>query len=115
MSNEENVKRMADLLRAGATMLSYNCPVCSSPLFRIKGEVWCPNCNKRVIIASQGGQAQMTSQPLLAETEKIILQKIQETIQRIAQEQDQEKLERLSSLLSQWFDTLEKARHMLKT
>lgn len=114
MSNEENVKRMADLLRSGATMLEYNCPVCSSPLFRIKGEVWCPKCNKRVIISREGEETQVTIQPLLNETEKIILLKIQESCQQIAEEKDIAKLERLSSLLAKWLDVLERTRRIQK-
>jgi len=119
MSNEENVKRMGELLRSGATMLEYNCPVCGSPLFRIKGEVWCPNCNKRVIISREGEETQVpinqvTMQPLLSETEKIILLKIQEICQQIADEKDIGKLERLSGLLAKWLDALERMRRIQK-
>ncbi len=114
MSNEENVKRMAELLRAGATMLDLTCPVCNSPLFRIKGEVWCPNCNKRVIVSQdeQTQTAQLTLQTLLSETERTLLQKIGETNQQIAREQDPAKLEQLSGLLAKWLDALEKTRRI---
>ncbi len=114
MSDEENVKRMADLLRSGATMLEYNCPVCGSPLFKIRGEVWCPKCNKRVIISSGGEETQVTMQPLLSETEKIILLKIQESSQQIAEEKDIAKLEKLSSLLAKWLEALERTRRIQK-
>ena len=114
MSNEENVKRMADLLRSGAAMLKYNCPVCSSPIFRIKGEVWCPKCNKRVIISGEGEETQVTMQPILNETEKIILLKIHESCQQIAEEKDIAKLEGLSSLLAKWLDALERTRRIQK-
>ena len=45
-------RRMADALRSGAKMLADVCPVCSSPLFEIKGQIWCLKCNKRVIRVS---------------------------------------------------------------
>ena len=42
----EVIKKMAESLRAGATMLSDNCPVCNSPLFRLKDKVFCVNCGR---------------------------------------------------------------------
>ncbi len=51
MSSEQSVKKAAELLRQGATMLSEACPVCNSPLYRLKsGEIVCP-IHGRVIIA----------------------------------------------------------------
>ncbi|MEN3059018.1 MAG: Sjogren's syndrome/scleroderma autoantigen 1 family protein, partial [Candidatus Methanosuratincola petrocarbonis] len=51
-TRDSQVKRMADLLREGATMLSQACPECKTPLFRLSsGEVICPGCNKRVVFA----------------------------------------------------------------
>jgi len=41
-----DVKKMAEALRAGATMLAEPCPNCSSPLFRLRsGEVRCVSCD----------------------------------------------------------------------
>ncbi|MEM1655481.1 MAG: Sjogren's syndrome/scleroderma autoantigen 1 family protein [Nitrososphaerota archaeon] len=48
----EYMRRMADALRSGAKMLADQCPVCNSPLFEIKGQIWCLKCNKRVIRVS---------------------------------------------------------------
>jgi UPF0148 protein len=42
----EVIKKMAESLRAGATMLSDNCPVCNSPLFRLKDKIFCVNCGR---------------------------------------------------------------------
>ncbi|MFW9899043.1 MAG: Sjogren's syndrome/scleroderma autoantigen 1 family protein [Candidatus Thorarchaeota archaeon] len=48
---QEDAEKMADLLRAGYTMLNLSCPVCNNPLFRNKNkEIFCPICNKKVII-----------------------------------------------------------------
>ncbi len=45
------VKKMAQYLRAGATLTSYTCPACSTPLLKLKsGEHYCVNCEKPVII-----------------------------------------------------------------
>ena len=49
------IRRMAELLKSGATMLSTVCPNCKSPLYRLKtGEVICPNCDQRYYIVSEG-------------------------------------------------------------
>jgi UPF0148 protein len=42
----ESIKKMAELLRSGATMLRETCPVCNSPLFRSEDKVLCANCGK---------------------------------------------------------------------
>lgn len=43
----------AKLLRRGAKMLSYYCPECHFPLFEIEGKIFCPNCEKEVIIEKE--------------------------------------------------------------
>ncbi|MFX0003047.1 MAG: Sjogren's syndrome/scleroderma autoantigen 1 family protein [Promethearchaeota archaeon] len=48
---DENIKKMADLLRSGSTMLNIACPVCNNPIFRNKDEnTFCPTCNRKVLI-----------------------------------------------------------------
>jgi len=44
-------KKMAQLIRAGAALTSYTCPVCGTPLLRLKtGEYYCANCDKPVVV-----------------------------------------------------------------
>ena len=54
MGNEDkdkDIKRMADLLRRGATLTDLSCPACASPLFRLKVQtLWCEKDQKKVII-----------------------------------------------------------------
>ncbi len=52
MSTKDLVaKKMAQLIRAGATLTSYTCPVCGTPLLRLKtGEYYCANCDRPVVI-----------------------------------------------------------------
>ena len=48
---EQNIKKMATLLRSGATMLDKYCPNCKNILFRLKNEkIYCPICDREVII-----------------------------------------------------------------
>jgi len=50
-SNDEVVKKMANLIRAGAQMLQESCPICRTPLVKLKsGEIICPKCERRVYI-----------------------------------------------------------------
>jgi len=49
----DHVKRMADLLRSGATMLQETCPNCNSPLFKFEGKVFCANCESPLPITAE--------------------------------------------------------------
>ena len=45
------VRKMAQLIRAGATLTSYACPACGTPLLRLRtGEHYCARCEKQVVI-----------------------------------------------------------------
>ena len=46
---EQNIKKMATLLRSGATMLDIYCPNCNYILFRLKNDqIYCPVCDREV-------------------------------------------------------------------
>lgn len=55
MSKEDiGVKKAAELLRQGATMLDMACPICNMPLFRLKnGDVVCPIHGKVYIVKNE--------------------------------------------------------------
>lgn len=48
MTTDEETRAMSRLLTRGATMLDDACDDCGNPLFRHKGEVLCPVCQKRL-------------------------------------------------------------------
>jgi uncharacterized Zn finger protein (UPF0148 family) len=49
----DNIRKMADLLRSGNTMLNKACPVCNNPIFRNRNkENFCPTCNRNVLIVN---------------------------------------------------------------
>jgi Uncharacterized Zn-finger containing protein len=53
IGSSELVKRMSELLKAGAAMLAETCPSCGSPLFRLRGgEVICPLHGKVFLVRS---------------------------------------------------------------
>jgi len=107
----EDIKRMADYLRKGATMLSESCPECNSPLFKIHEDVWCPKCNKRVVIVKSEEEVPKESTTIiLSNIDEVILNKIHETAAQIKIEKDPDRLQKLGNLLSTWLEALEKLR-----
>ncbi|NPA23436.1 MAG: hypothetical protein GXO23_03980 [Crenarchaeota archaeon] len=72
------VKRMAQLMRAGARLTSYSCPACGTPLLQLKtGEYYCARCNKQVVIVrSEEEEAQVTMKFGLAEVREAVFRKI---------------------------------------
>lgn len=106
-----DVKRMAELLKSGAAMLSETCPECGTPLFKLGNDVICPKCNRTVlIIKGSEDEAKLATGQTLENTEKIILSKIQETNMSIKNESDPDRLLQLGSLLACWLEALEKVR-----
>ena len=109
----EDVKRMADLLKSGATMLSDVCPECGNPHFRVKGDTFCAKCNKPVVYARPTGPQATVSQSVLLETvEQTIVGKISETNALLKLEKDPEKMSVYSNLVFGWLSMLEKLRSL---
>ncbi len=112
----DDVKRMADLLKSGATMLSDVCPNCGSPLFKVKGEIFCAKCNKPVVYArATGPQATVSASMLLESVEQTVIGKISETNELLKLEKDPERLSAYSNLVFGWLSMLEKLRILKET
>lgn len=106
-----SVKRMAELLKSGATMLSENCPECNVPLFRLKGEVSCPNCGRKVLLVKSDEEVVgATSSMALSGLEETVMARISELDQRLKATVEPEQLRSLGSLLSMWLDILGKIK-----
>src|SRR5438094_6342089 len=105
----EDVKRMADLLKSGATMLSDVCPVCGTPLFKVKGEVFCAKCNKPVVYQkAMSPQATLSPGYLLDSVEMTIVGKISEANEVLMVAKDPETLSLYSNRFSAWLSLLER-------
>ncbi|MFQ6075063.1 MAG: Sjogren's syndrome/scleroderma autoantigen 1 family protein [Candidatus Bathyarchaeia archaeon] len=112
-SEKESLKRMSDLLKAGATMLPEQCPECNSPLFKIGDEIWCPQCNRRVIIVKADEEITRVATPLMiGAIEETVLTKLQEINRLIQNENDPDRLQKLGELLSTWVGLLERLRRV---
>lgn len=113
-AEEKHIKRMADLLRQGSTLTDLSCPVCASPLFRLKnGILWCAKCEKKVIVVKEGEDAEkVTSAMAMERLEATLLAKVQEIQDKIQRTENVEELQKLSSALSDLLSNLERVRKM---
>jgi len=108
-------RKMADLLKSGAKMLDLTCPECGTPLFQLKsGEIYCANCDKRVVVIKEGEREGAVVKPLLwEELEDTLLMKLKETNERLRTEKDPDELQRLVRIifsLLETFENLKKAK-----
>jgi uncharacterized Zn finger protein (UPF0148 family) len=123
----DNVKKMADLLRSGNTMLNMACPVCNNPIFRNRdGDTFCPTCNRNVLIVKdnafkekmheQGGTYQEEQGrdhlkrkiDLYTSLEEAILEKIEIIITKLRNENQLQVIENLTKILLNCLDILKK-------
>jgi UPF0148 protein len=107
------VKRMADLLRSGATMLQETCPVCATPLFRLGKDTFCPKCNRPVtFVKSAEEEVQLASQQVLDNLDRAILEKIVELNTAIKSEHDLARLQELGEAVKTYLAALEQVRRL---
>jgi UPF0148 protein len=107
------VKRMADLLRSGATMLQETCPVCATPLFRLGKDTFCPKCNRPVaIVKSAEEEVRLASQQVLDNLDQAILEKIAELNATIKNEHELAHLRELGEAVKTYLSALEQIRKL---
>jgi UPF0148 protein len=111
----KRMRRMAELLKSGAKMLALTCPQCGTPLFQLQsGEIYCANCDKRVIVLKEGEREGAVVKPLLwEELEDTLLMKLKELNTKMRKEEDADELQRLVRLafsLLETFESLKKAK-----
>jgi uncharacterized Zn finger protein (UPF0148 family) len=109
---DQDIKRMADLLCQGSTLTDLACPACSSPLFKLKNEeLWCGKCEKKVVVVKEGEDpSRILSSMALANLEATLLAKIQDLQDKMQHEESVEKLLQLNTALSGLLDNLGKLR-----
>jgi UPF0148 protein len=121
--NTENtpIKRMAELLLQGTTLTDLSCPVCASPLFRLKdGSLWCAKDEKKVIIVKEGEEPpKPVAEPIAATTaydklEATLMAKVADIEGKIEKTEDVDELQKLTSALSELLNSLEKIKRVKK-
>ncbi|MEM3671484.1 MAG: Sjogren's syndrome/scleroderma autoantigen 1 family protein [Thermoprotei archaeon] len=79
-------KKIASALMEGGKLLAEACPVCASPLVQRKnGEVYCLNCDKKVVIVSSDEEAlgKITVSSVLYDLEELMMKQIRSKIEKI--------------------------------
>jgi UPF0148 protein len=110
------MKNMAELLRSGAKMLSYNCPECGSPLFELKtGEIWCAKCQRRVVIISEDADESTATKELIWDSlERTLVDKLSVINKLLSTEIEPLKVNELTQAISVILTALEKIRRIKK-
>ena len=113
----EGMKEMAEMLRKGAKMLSYNCPECGTPLFQLKsGEIWCTKCQRRVVIVGEDEDESTATRGLLWESlEHNLVEKISSMNNLLSAEADPAKVRDLAEAVSVLLSSLERLRRIQKS
>lgn len=113
----DKVRLMADMLRSGATLTDLSCPVCASPIFRLRsGELWCAQCQKKVVVVKEEEEArEIEVLSALNQTESTLLTKIWEINEKLKFENDPDEIRRLSIVISSLLDNLERIRRIGKS
>ena len=130
MLKEKDFKKMAELLRKGSTMLNKACPTCNSPLFKFKDEdIFCPICNKKVLIIKEGEEIinknketemedfKYLKEPKLSnyseltkKYENVLYKKIKWLLNKLENEDQIKNLESYSIILLNFLNLIEKLR-----
>jgi UPF0148 protein len=115
--NDTHIKRMADLLRQGATLTDLSCPNCSAPLFRLQdGTLWCGRDEKKVIIVKEDQQAPAPStQTAMDKLEATLMAKVSDLEAKIEKTDNVEELGKLTTALTELLNSLEKIRKIKKS
>jgi len=109
----DEIERMADLLKSGATMLSDTCPQCQSPLFKVKNELLCVKCNRPVVVVkATEDESNVVAAQALGKLEQTALMKINEINSSLKVENDPAKIEKLRLSLSDWLTVVERVRKL---
>ena len=129
---KDDIKKMADLLRSGYTMLNLACPQCSNPIFKDKNkELFCPSCNRKVVmvenekieavanlydkntdIHNQISNLNVNVKKIASIINEVIFEKIEWLIQKLKIETQLDLIEKYIKIILLCFEIVEKGRFM---
>jgi len=108
-NDDPSVKRMADLLRQGATMLADACPQCGSPLFKVKDDIYCVKCDRRIVYAQSDEEVEAQAvKILIPELRETLISKLKDLNEVVDSETDTEALTKLANLMVLLLQALQK-------
>ena len=98
--NDASIKKMAEMLRQGATMLADACPQCGSPLLKVEADVYCATCDRRIVYAQSDDEVETQAvKVLLPQLKETLLNKLRALNELIERENDTEVLTKLANLM----------------
>ncbi len=107
------VKKMAELLKSGASMLQETCPQCGTPLFRRGTETFCAKCNRPVVIVRNAeDETRLATDQILESTEQTLLAKIQQLNTALKLETDPSRLLIYGRALKSWLEAIDGIRRL---
>ena len=112
MNKKDPVKKMAELLKLGATMLAETCPVkgCNLPLFKLpSGEIICPVHGKVYMVKTEEEAVEVTEKITIKNT----LDKVENKILEILNDLTNQTIPEPTELIA-WLDALERVRRIKK-
>lgn len=107
------IKKSAELLRAGAKMLSSQCPLCGSPLFQLKtGEVVCPVHGKVIIIEREEEVIQVSLDTVLIKLEEKAMSRLTSLMNQIDDLKEKPSMNERNLLrtIKEWLDVIYASR-----
>ncbi|MGD2072184.1 MAG: Sjogren's syndrome/scleroderma autoantigen 1 family protein [Candidatus Thorarchaeota archaeon] len=110
---QTSVKKMAELLRQGATMLAQACPQCASPLLQINEDVYCATCDRRIVIVDSDEEIESYAvKALIPQLRETLLKKLKTLNNYLELENDTEKLTKIANLMLLLLQALHKLENL---
>jgi UPF0148 protein len=110
---DSSVKKMAELLRRGATMLAQACPQCGSPLLQVGEDIYCATCDRRIVFADDDEEAEVEAvKTMLPQLRETLIRKLGSITDEIEKENNIETLTKLANLMVMLLQSLHKLETM---
>ncbi|NAY90096.1 MAG: hypothetical protein GU347_05235 [Desulfurococcales archaeon] len=96
-------------------MLQESCPICGSPLYKLKsGDIVCPIHGKVAIVSNESEAIEESSAPLFVRIEEKILKQLDVLSEDIGKTSSYEDDVKLSMAIGGWLEVIEKLRFLRK-
>jgi UPF0148 protein len=99
------MKLTVDLVRKGATILGEPCPTCGGVQVRYHGKVYCTSHDD---LSGAQKEQDVSYDSVVASLRQLLLSKLAESARLLEKESDSAKQEALVSLMTKYFDLLQK-------
>ncbi|MCX8185054.1 MAG: Sjogren's syndrome/scleroderma autoantigen 1 family protein [Sulfolobales archaeon] len=111
--DESTIKKMSELLRSGAVMLDLACPLCSTPLFRLKsGETVCPTHGVVKVVKTDTEVVEIQAQAVLDRVQALATSRISIIANSLGAESSENSERELLDQLERWLEILERIRRL---